>query len=193
MAEEIKNAAVVAASAEPVDRSFDLNAVINRAKEAGYEFIKGVGINTCSESVFTTDDGKEMRLMNLGLNKPLKRYVVDNNTGKVEHVLVKHVPISSISLNRLVTMNVEMRDLVEYFRKNPTMYHRVLMHCEVDLIEQPVVKDVPTKSLVTGEDLDVNNTQYWYEPIAVRVADEKGKAMLAAIDTALLLGQIQLQ
>lgn len=193
MAEEVKNAAIAAASAEPIDRSFDLNAVIERAKERNLKFIKGVGINTCSESVFTTEDGKEMRLMNLGLNKPLKRYVVDNNTGKVEYVLVKHVPISSISLNRLVTMNVEMRDLVEYFRKNPTMYHRVLMHCEVDLIEQPVVKDVPTESLVTGEKLDVNNTQYWYEPIAVRVADEKGKAMLQAIDTALLLGQIQLQ
>lgn len=193
MAEEVKNAAVAAASAEPVDRSFDLAKVIERAKEKGYEFIKGVGINTCSESVFTTDDGKEMRLMNLGLNKPLKRYVVDNNTGKVEHVLIKHVPISSISLNRLVTMNVDMRDLVEYFRKNPTMYHRILMHCEVDLIEQPVVAGIQTESLVTGEKLDVNNTQYWYEPIAVRIADEKGKAMLQAIDNALLLGQIQLQ
>ena len=73
------------------------------------------------------------------------------------------------------------------------MYHRVLQHCEIDVIEQPVVAGVPTVSLVTGEQVEVSNTQYWYEPIAVRVADERGRQLLQAIDTALLLGQVQLQ
>ena len=193
MADKKVKAENAAASAEPVNRSFDLNAVINRAKERGLEIIKGIGINTCSESSFTTDAGFEMRLMNLGLNKPLKRFIANQDTGEVEHVLIKHVPISSISLNRIVTMSNELRDFVEYFRKNPTMYHRVLQHCEIDVIEQPVVAGVPTVSLVTGEQVEVSNTQYWYEPIAVRVADERGRQLLQAIDTALLLGQVQLQ
>lgn len=192
MADEKVKAENAAASAEPINRAFDLNAVIERAKEKGYEIIKNIGINTYSESIYTNKKGLELVLMNLGLNKPLNRYIANKDTGVFEHVLIKYVSISAISLNRIVSMTEELRDNIEYYRKNPTMYHKILMHCEIDVIQQPVIAGVPTISLATGEEVDVDNTQFWYEPIAIRIADQTGYEMLKDLNRAIMLGEIKL-